>query len=206
MLPHVEAEDRLSCLPSSGCPGSRCSRSRACRRRRSARPSRCRTGRRPPWSNCSLNESKLPNDDVIASPTLPVGAPPLPGPMSSQNIVWLTWPPPLFRTAVRISSGTLLMPRTRSSTLLLLKVGRLLERRVQVVHIRRVMLVVMDPHRLLVDVRLEGVIGVWEWGYFVGHALLLSSSCQLLSAVSSQSAFQHSSISESQADELTAES
>jgi hypothetical protein len=30
--------------------------------------------------------------------------------MISQNIVWLMWPPPLLRTAVRMSSGTVLIP------------------------------------------------------------------------------------------------
>ena len=47
----------------------------------------------------------------------PVGAPPDCGPMICQNIVWFTCPPPLFRTAVRMSSGTLAMPRSSSSTL-----------------------------------------------------------------------------------------
>jgi hypothetical protein len=46
------------------------------------------------------------------------------------------------------------------------------------------MLVVMDPHRLLVDVRLQGVIGIRKGWDFVGHALLLrrqpsALSCQL---------------------------
>ena len=80
--------------------------------------------------------------------------------MISQNIVWLAWPPPLLRTAVRMSSGTVLMPLSRSSTLLLLQVGVLLERGVQVVDVGRVMLVVVDLHRLFVDVRLERVVVV----------------------------------------------
>ena len=80
--------------------------------------------------------------------------------MISQNIVWLAWPPPLLRTAVRMSSGTVLIALIRSSMLLLLQLGMLLERGVQVVDVRRVMLVVMDLHRLLVDVRLERVVVV----------------------------------------------
>ncbi len=50
----------------------------------------------------------------------PVGAPPTPseptGPMRFQKAVWLEWPPPLLRTAVRIYSGTWAGSRTRSST------------------------------------------------------------------------------------------
>jgi hypothetical protein len=63
-------------------------------------------------------------------------------------------------TAVRMSSGTVLIPLTRSSTLLLCSSGMLLERRVEVVHVRGVVLVVMDPHRLFVDVRLQRVVVV----------------------------------------------
>src|SRR5215204_5957049 len=46
---------------------------------------------------------------------------------------------------------------------------------VRVVDVGLVMLVVVEPHRLLVDRRLEGVVVVWEWGYLVGHGWLLSS-------------------------------
>jgi hypothetical protein len=35
--------------------------------------------------------------------------------MISQNIVWLAWPPPLFRTAALMSSGTELIDLSRSS-------------------------------------------------------------------------------------------
>jgi len=48
--------------------------------------------------------------------------------------------------------------------------GRIfLQRRVQVGHVRAVMLLVMDPHRQLVDVRFEGVIRIRERGKFVSH-------------------------------------
>jgi hypothetical protein len=59
------------------------------------------------------------------------------------------------------------------------------------------MLIVMDPHRLLVDVRLERVIGIREGWNFVGHHLLLvgfqlPASCfQLVLSNPSQSASQH---------------
>ena len=80
--------------------------------------------------------------------------------MISQNIVWLTWPPPLLRTAVRMSSGTVLMPFDQILDALALQLGVLLERRVEVVHVRRVVLVVVDLHRLFVDVRLQRVVVV----------------------------------------------
>src|SRR6185437_15966292 len=66
-------------------------------------------------ANCSLSLAKLPNAEVIALPTAPLGSPPLPGPMICQNIEWFQWPPPLLRTAVRTDSGTELMPRIKSS-------------------------------------------------------------------------------------------
>ena len=71
----------------------------------------------PAFLNSSLNLSKLPNADLIASAIAPLGAPPAFGPMICQNIEWFACPPPLLRTAVRMSSGTLLMPRSRSSML-----------------------------------------------------------------------------------------
>ncbi len=72
----------------------------------------------PPCPTASLNSSKLPNAALIASATLPVGAPPAFGAIHVQNLLWFQWPPPLLRTAVRMSSGTLLMPRHSSSMLL----------------------------------------------------------------------------------------
>ena len=54
---------------------------------------------------------------LIASAIAPVGAPPAFGPITCQNIEWLAWPPPLLRTAVRMSSGTVLMLFSRSSML-----------------------------------------------------------------------------------------
>ena len=69
----------------------------------------------PAFFISSLNLSKPPNDELIASAIAPVGAPPPPGPMICQNIEWFAWPPPLFRTAVRMASGTALMPLSNSS-------------------------------------------------------------------------------------------
>src|SRR5205085_732941 len=53
---------------------------------------------------------------------------------------------------------------------LLLEFWMLLERGVQVGDVSRVMFVVVDPHRLLVDVRLEGVVVVRKRGNCVRHA------------------------------------
>jgi hypothetical protein len=68
--------------------------------------------------NSSFSLSKLPKAELIASAIAPVGGPPALGAMICQNMVWFTWPPPLFLTAVRMSSGTVLMPFSKSSTLL----------------------------------------------------------------------------------------
>src|SRR5918996_3458808 len=77
----------------------------------------------PALPHSSLNLSKPPNDELIASAALPVGAPPAFGAIHFQNIEWFQWPPPLLRTAVRTASGALLMPRHRSSMLLLASSG-----------------------------------------------------------------------------------
>src|ERR1035438_6872527 len=61
----------------------------------------------PAALNFSLNVPKLPKAPTMACATLPTGAPPAFGPMIFQNMEWLMWPPPLFRTAVRMFSGTM---------------------------------------------------------------------------------------------------
>jgi hypothetical protein len=56
------------------------------------------------------------------------------------------------------------------------------ERGVRLVHVGLVVLVVMELHRRLVDVRLERVVGVGERWYLVGHGLdLLGSGARVLS-------------------------
>ena len=59
---------------------------------------------------------------------------------------------------------------------LLLQFRVLLERRVQVVDVGRVMLVVVDPHRLLVDVRLQRGVVVRKRRNFMSHLVSLLSS------------------------------
>ena len=61
----------------------------------------------------------------------------------------------------------------------------LLERGVQVVDVRRVMLVVMDPHRLLVDVRLQRVVVIRQRGNFVAISSAPSSGSSASAAVRS---------------------
>ncbi len=51
------------------------------------------------------------------------------------------------------------------------EVGRALERLVQIGDVRGVMFVVMDFHRLSIDVRFERVGGVGERRKFVGHGV-----------------------------------
>ena len=53
----------------------------------------------------SWNFAKLPKVASIASLTSPVGSPPPVGDKISQKNEWFACPPPLLRTAVRISSG-----------------------------------------------------------------------------------------------------
>ena len=96
----------------------------------------------------------------MASARSPLGSPPPSGPMICQNMEWLTWPPPLLRTAVRMPSGTAFRSLDQVFERLAFEVGALLERLVEVVHIRGMVLVVMDFHRLRVDVGFEGVVRI----------------------------------------------
>ena len=101
---------------------------------------------------------------MIASASAPVGSLAPPGAIISQNIVWLTWPPPLFRTGVRIASGSASMLAMSSSTDFFCRSGCGSSAAFRLVTYARVVLVVMDPHRLLVDVRLQGGVVVWQGG------------------------------------------
>ena len=105
----------------------------------------------------SLSLSNPPNEELIASAIAPVGAPPALGPMICQNIEWFAWPPPLFRTAVRMAFGHGVDVFQQVFDALGLQFGRLLQRGIQIGDVRVVMLPVVDFHRLLVDVRLERV-------------------------------------------------
>ncbi len=95
--------------------------------------------------------------------------------MISQKSVWLAWPPPLLRTAVRLSSGRTVEAREHVLDRPVHPLGPL-ERGVEVRDVRRVVLVVVDLHRLRVDVRLEGIERIREVGHGVRHGGLLRSS------------------------------
>ena len=56
---------------------------------------------------------------------------------------------------------------------LLLQIGIRLQRRVQVLHVRAMMVVVVDLHGALVDVRLQGVVRVRQGGKGERHDRLL---------------------------------
>ena len=93
--------------------------------------------------------------------------------MSCQNIAWFQWPPPLLRTAVRMSSGTVPMLHQLVEALVV-EFGVLVERGVQIRHVGLVVLAVMDLHRLGVDVRFErrGVVRQRRQGMSHGTGLL----------------------------------
>jgi len=52
---------------------------------------------------------------LICAAIAPLGGPPPAGFMICQNMLWLTWPPPLFCTILRMSSGMAVRCRMRSS-------------------------------------------------------------------------------------------
>ena len=72
------------------------------------------------------------------------------------------WPPPLLRTAVRMFSGTLLICAQQFLDRKLLEVGVAFESLVEIGDVCGVVLVVMDLHRLRVDVRFECVERIRE--------------------------------------------
>ena len=66
--------------------------------------------------SCCLNVPKSPKVEPIASARAPSGSPPPLGLMISQKSEWFAWPPALFRTAVRLSSGMRSRLASTSST------------------------------------------------------------------------------------------
>ena len=54
---------------------------------------------------CALSASGSPKASLIAASSAPEGSPPPRGCMICQNIEWFQCPPPLLRTAARLSSG-----------------------------------------------------------------------------------------------------
>ena len=124
--------------------------------------------------NSSFSESKPPNETLIASAIAPLGAPPPFGPMISQNIVWFAWPPPLLRTGRADVFGHRVDACEQFLDRLRMQLGMLVERGVQVGHVRLVVLAVMNLHRPRVDVRFERVESVGKrWKRMSHRAVLL---------------------------------
>ena len=84
--------------------------------------------------------------------------------MICQNMVWLTWPPPLLRTTPRMSSGIAARSLISSSALLGRQLGVLIDGAVEVGDVGLVMLVVMELHGRLVDGGLERVVVIGSGG------------------------------------------
>ena len=168
MLPDVHAEqrrlavgERVVLVRASPPPRGRSRRARA-------RPSRSRTGPRRSSFTLPLKSANEPKASSIASASSPSGSPPPSGDIDSQNSDVVEWPPPLLRTAPRLSSGTWERFAHHVLDRLVGPVGAL-ERGVDLVHVGLVVLVVVHLHRGLVDVRLERVVVVGEGGYLVRH-------------------------------------
>ena len=89
--------------------------------------------------------------------------------MICQNMVWLTWPPPLFWTTLRMSSGMAARSLIRSSADLRAELGVLVDGAVEVGDVGLVVLVVVELHGRLVDVGFEGGVVVGQRGKFEGH-------------------------------------
>ena len=68
-----------------------------------------------------------------------------------------------------MSSGTLATPFTQIVEALVVQLGMLVERGVQIRHVGLVMLAVMNLHRLRVDVRFERRKVVRQRGQCMGH-------------------------------------
>ena len=99
---------------------------------------------------------------LMAALSSPAGSPPEP-PMICQNIVWLACPPPSLRTRVRMLSGQRIEVGEDLVQRLCGPVAAALRRRgVEVVDVGRMVAVVMDLHRLGVDVRLVLVCRVGQ--------------------------------------------
>ena len=104
-----------------------------------------------------------------------MGAPPAFGAISVQNIEWFQWPPPLLRTAPRMSSGTVAMPLHQVVEALGVQLGMLVERGVQIRHVGLVVLAVVNLHGLRVDVRFERRVVVGQRGQGMSHETSLLS-------------------------------
>ena len=106
---------------------------------------------------------------LIASATLPVGAPPLFGAIQVPE-------PRVVPVAAAVVSdggpnvlGNAVNPAAEIVDALRLQIWMLVQRRVQIGDVRLVVLSVMDLHRLRIDVRFERSEVVRKFGEFVRH-------------------------------------
>ncbi len=122
-------------------------------------------------ANSVLNASNEPNAPLMVVGQIADGSPPPLGFMTVQNSEWLTWPPPLLRTAIRMLSGTASRSAIRLDRGLVLEFRVVLEGGVEVVDIGLVVFRVVDLHRARIDVRFEGVDVIGQVGQFEAHSL-----------------------------------
>ena len=120
----------------------------------------------------SLKAPNPPSSLAIACASAPVGSPPPPGFMIVQNSEWFAWPPPLFRTAVRIASGKALRLAISCSIGLPWCSGWSFKRGVEIVDVGLMVLVVMELHRLGTDMRFQGSVVIRQRRHGVfGHGV-----------------------------------
>ena len=133
----------------------------------------------PVSSNFFLKSSSEPNADSMADATSPLGSPPPSGLIHSQNLRVVQ----MAATLVADGGALVLGDRIEvgddvvDAAALVLGAG---QRRVQLVHVGLVVLVVVEPHRLLVDVRFEGGIVVGQRGNLKRHRVDSFGSSDLL--------------------------
>jgi hypothetical protein len=84
--------------------------------------------------------------------------------MIFQNMEWLTWPPPLLRTAPRMSSGMALRSRIKIFGGFAGEFGMLFDGGVEILDVGAVVHVVVQGHRLLVDDGFESGVIVGQGG------------------------------------------
>ena len=82
--------------------------------------------------------------------------------MIFQNMEWLTWPPPLLRTGPRMSAGTASRLLQQVFRAFASQFRMFLNCTVQLGYISRMVLVMVQMHGLLVNVRLQRVVRVWQ--------------------------------------------
>ncbi len=160
-----------------GVPGSGWRRSQARHRPSPARPSQSRSRPTAAALNCAWKSPNEPNLAATASPSAPLGSPPLPGPSTvpEERVVVMAAggycePAPCLSAGscarlVRISSTPLSahsVPASAAFALLTYAAW---------------CFVVMDLHRLRVDVRLECVEGIGQRGYGKGHDSPIAWGC-----------------------------